>query len=228
MTPQLHSHLLGVFRALKARIDLINSSIGHAATQGGENEAEIRDLLASFLPPEYGVGTGRIIGTDGEASNQVDIILYDKHRANYTLSAESKLYLADHVFAAIEIKTTFTSGSTEGKSSLKEALDNIKSVRSLKVSQRKWWEQFVDHDSGKVEMRCYTPTPVLGVIFFFGAADTQQSRDMKGWFDVVKTAIDTIPLTYSPTFCSHSNMRHSSGTMTSIGLLQCRITRLLS
>lgn len=198
MTPQLHSHLLGVFRALKARIDLINSSIGHAATQGGENEAEIRDLLASFLPPEYGVGTGRIIGTDGEASNQVDIILYDKHRANYTLSAESKLYLADHVFAAIEIKTTFTSGSTEGKSSLKEALDNIKSVRSLKVSQRKWWEQFVDHDSGKVEMRCYSPTPVLGVIFFFGAADTQQSRDMKGWFDVVKTAIEAIPLDLQP------------------------------
>ena len=51
MKPELRSHLLGVFRALKARIDLINSSIGHAATLGGENEAAIRELLTSFLHP---------------------------------------------------------------------------------------------------------------------------------------------------------------------------------
>jgi hypothetical protein len=198
MTPQLHSHLLGVFRALKARIDLINSSVGHAATQGNENENEIRELLTGFLPPEYGVGTGRIIGTDGEASNQIDIILYDRHRANYTLSADSKLFLADHVYAAIEIKTTFTSGSGEKKSSLVEALDNIKSVRSLKVSQREWWEQAVDLESGKVEMRRYQPSPPLGVVFFFGAPDTQQSRDMEGWFKSLKTAIDAIPLDLQP------------------------------
>jgi hypothetical protein len=221
MTPKLHSHLLGVFRALKARIDLINSSIGHAATQGGENECEIRELLASFLPPEYGVGTGRIIGTDGEASNQVDIILYDKHRANYTLSADSKLFLADHVYAAIEIKTTYTSGTGEKGSSLSEALENIKSVRSLKVSEREWFEHVVDQESGKAELRRYKPTPPLGVIFFFGAPDTQQSKDMEGWFNSLKTAIDAISLDLQPdllfslehaAFFRHSDVNRATST----------------
>ena len=128
----------------------------------------------------------------------MDIILFDKHRANYTLSNDSRLFLADHVYAAIEIKRLPSSGSTEKKSSLIEALDNIKSVRSLKVSQREWWEQVVDQETGAAELRRYKPTPPLGVIFFFGVPDTQQSRDMQGWFDALKAAIDAVPLEVQP------------------------------
>src|SRR5262245_49166453 len=135
MPSDLHKHRLGVLRALTARIELINASIGHRLTQGQENEEAIRDLLTSVLPREYGIGSGVIVGVDGESSKQVDIVVFDRTRANLSLGTNSRLFFADQVLLAIEVKTTFTSGEN---SALSSALENIASVKRLKVAPHQW------------------------------------------------------------------------------------------
>ena len=68
MESSMQQHLFGVYQTLRARIELINHAIGHTVTQGAETESDIRDLLTSVLPSTYGIGTGKIVGTDGKAS----------------------------------------------------------------------------------------------------------------------------------------------------------------
>lgn len=194
MPADLHRHRLGVLRALMARMELINASIGHNLTQGEENEEAIRDLLTSVLPQEYGIGSGVIVGVDGEPSKQMDIVVYDRTRANLSLGANSRLFFADQVLLAIEVKTTFTSGDN---SSLFSALENIASLKRLKVAPHEWVETRVDEGGGFSIVR-YKPSPPLGMVFFFSTPETAGPLDLDSFFRTLKAAIDNVPLAEQP------------------------------
>jgi hypothetical protein len=193
----IRKHLLGVYSSLRARIDLINSSIGHAGTQGGETENDIKSLFADFLPSNYGLGSGVIIDINGNTTKQIDIIVFDKNRADYTLSASSKIFLADHVIAAIEIKTTYSTGKD---SSLEQALNNIASVKKMQVAKHDWIESQFNPSNGQFEFIKYTPSPPLGIIFFFRGRDTNSALDLDRFFIKMKDAVDKVPLELQPDF----------------------------
>ncbi|MBD1364434.1 hypothetical protein IDJ77_11500 [Mucilaginibacter sp. ZT4R22] len=93
---------------------------GTAGDQGEENWAE---LLRKWLPSTFKIVTkGRIVGIDGVASPQVDVIIL---RPEYPPSLENeKLYLAGGVLAAFECKLTLKSKH------LKAFFDNSKQVKS--------------------------------------------------------------------------------------------------
>lgn len=195
MPSNLQRHRLGVLRALLARIELVNASIGHNLTQGEENEGAVRDLLTAILPSEYGIGSGIIVGTDGERSKQVDIVVYDRTRANLTLGSNSRLFFADQVLLAIEVKTTFSSGTN---SSLESALANLASVKRLKVAPQKWVESRLDPTNGNFELVSYNPSPPVGIAFFFTTAETAGPLDLGLYHETVKLAIDRTPLPEQP------------------------------
>lgn len=178
-----------------ARMEFINSSIGHNLTHGEENESAIRELLTSILPSAYGVGSGVIVGVDGEASRQIDIIVYDRTRANMTLAANSRLFFADQVLLTIELKTRFTSGDN---SSLSGALENTASVKRLKVAPHKWVESRPDPSTGELAFTSYSPSTPVGVIFFFAAPETSGPLDLESFFETLKSAVDLIPLDQQP------------------------------
>jgi len=75
---------------------------GTAGDQGEENWAE---LLRRWLPSTHHVVTkGRILGSDGQASPQVDVLVLSPYYPRGLLN--KKLYLAAGVLAAFECKTT--------------------------------------------------------------------------------------------------------------------------
>jgi hypothetical protein len=75
---------------------------GTAGDQGEENWAE---LLRRWLPATYHVVTkGRVIGVDGTASPQVDVLVLSPAYPRGLL--RTKLYVASGVLAAFECKTT--------------------------------------------------------------------------------------------------------------------------
>lgn len=79
---------------------------GTAGDQGEENWAE---LLRNWLPSHYRVVTkGRILGINGTASPQVDVIVL--HPAYPLALVNKKLYLAGGVAAAFECKLTLKAG----------------------------------------------------------------------------------------------------------------------
>lgn len=94
---------------------------GTAGDQGEENWAE---LLRQWIPPSYHVATkGRIIGVDGEASPQIDVVVL---RPSYPRALwETKLYLAAGVAAAFECKLTLK------KHHIAEAIKTAKAIEVL-------------------------------------------------------------------------------------------------
>ncbi|WP_375194859.1 DUF6602 domain-containing protein [Sphingobium sp.] len=77
-------------------------------TAGDEGEENWATLLREWLPPHYFVTTkGRIIGTDGRMSPQIDVLVL---KPSYPLKLrEKKVWLAGGVAAAFECKTTLRS-----------------------------------------------------------------------------------------------------------------------
>ncbi len=76
-----------------------------AGTAGDEGEENWADFLKNWLPATYPIVTkGRILGSDGNASPQVDVLVlnpnYPQHLRN------KKLYFAGGVLAAFECKLT--------------------------------------------------------------------------------------------------------------------------
>ncbi len=195
MSASLHTHREGIYQILRTRFELINASIGHNLTQGEENESVIRDLLVSTLPQKYGIGSGIIVGTDGIASKQIDIIIYDRESTNLTLGEKSRIFFADQVLMAIEIKTTFTTGSG---SSLESTVNNLSTVKKLNVCNKEWIESVVNNSDGSNGFKRFTPAQPITVGFFFTAPDTSGPINLKNFFDSLKNQINSVPFKEQP------------------------------
>ncbi|MDX2306898.1 MAG: DUF6602 domain-containing protein [Hyphomicrobium sp.] len=86
-----------------------NSFRSHRPTSGSNREAVIRKFLAHHIPSRFGIGEGIVISRADQVSNQADVVIYDK-QFNEPLNSDlpAKLFLAESVFALIEVKTELT------------------------------------------------------------------------------------------------------------------------
>lgn len=92
---------------------------GTAGDQGEENWAT---LLREWLPPTFRVVTkGRILGIDGAAGPQVDVVVLSPAYPSFL--EDKKLYLAAGVLAAFECKITLTAAH------IREAVENSRLVK---------------------------------------------------------------------------------------------------
>jgi hypothetical protein len=77
------------------------------ATAGDEGEENWASLFREWLPPGYHVQTkGRLLGHDGRASPQIDLVILKPSYPRKLL--EKKMWMAGGVAAAFECKTTLT------------------------------------------------------------------------------------------------------------------------
>ena len=123
-------------------------SAGQATTPGLKGQARenaVRTKLESILASGVGVGTGCVIDSEGNASGQMDLILYERHFCPVFNVKDVFYYPCESVIAVGSIKSTI------GKKELGDIYSNIASVRSLKrfVEPRK------GVPPGKVEFRTY-------------------------------------------------------------------------
>jgi hypothetical protein len=108
------------------------SFAGNATTSGlvgNAREKEIRKKLASLLPSTVGVGTGCVIDSYGNTSNQIDIIIYEKHLCpvfSINNTPESTYFPCEGVIAAGEVKSTLD------RHELEDIFKKINSVKSLR------------------------------------------------------------------------------------------------
>jgi hypothetical protein len=85
----------------------MNRLVPHRGEQGRANELTLFRLLESLLPSNVSVGTGIIFDSQGRASGQTDLILYDASKQPKFLAQTTQfLYPVETVLAAIEVKTT--------------------------------------------------------------------------------------------------------------------------
>lgn len=104
----------------------LTTGISHPGESGRAREEIVRRFLRRFVPSGLGIDTGFVIDAHGGISRQIDIVIY---RDNYHPVLEIgglRHFFVEAVVAAIENKASITTRET-----LRDALENVRSVKSL-------------------------------------------------------------------------------------------------
>lgn len=122
--------LVAAFRAktkqLAAMMDAAHDVTTHGPTIGDASEAGWRTMLEEFLPRRYAVSTAFVVDSSGHESEQIDIVVHDRHFTPLFWKIDDALFLpAESVYAVFEVKQQLTAGhiSAAGK--------KVASVRGL-------------------------------------------------------------------------------------------------
>lgn len=108
-------------------------SAGQATTPGLKGQARenaVRKKLESILASGVGVGTGCVIDSEGNASGQMDLILYERQFCPVFNVEDVFYYPCESVIAVGSIKSKI------GKKELGDIYRNIASVRRLRKIRR--------------------------------------------------------------------------------------------
>lgn len=77
-----------------------------SASKGREREDFIDDFLGRVLPPQFRFGSGDVVDSFGHSSGQLDLVVEYPFAPSLPLVAgETRLYLAEGVASAIEVKS---------------------------------------------------------------------------------------------------------------------------
>ena len=106
----------------------VGRSVGsHPLAIGDDSELNWKGMLESILPIRYRVSKGFAIDADGKRSEQIDLLIYDRHFSPVLLDVGEYLFVpAEAVFAAIEVKQEMSRGM------IKYATEKVASVRELR------------------------------------------------------------------------------------------------
>jgi hypothetical protein len=106
----------------------VGGSVGsHPLAIGDDSELNWKGMLESILPTRYRVSKGFAIDADGGRSEQIDLLIYDRHFSPVLLDIGDYLFVpAEAVFAALEVKQTLERGTIE------YAAGKVGSVRRLR------------------------------------------------------------------------------------------------
>ena len=111
---------------LALKIKRATQSIEHAGTKGGVYEDHWIEVFRAYLPDRYEVATGFVIDSLGNRSEQMDVVVFDRHFTPTLLDQQKHRYIpAEAVYAVFESKPHFD------KSYLEYAGNKAASVRKL-------------------------------------------------------------------------------------------------
>lgn len=116
---------------LDYKAEELRSSIGldlpHPTSQGDLGEDAWGSFLKSFLPSRYAVSKGFVFDSHGAISDQIDVIVYDRHHSPLILETPNGEHYvtAESVYAVFEVKPV------ANEKNIRYALNKINSVRNL-------------------------------------------------------------------------------------------------
>jgi hypothetical protein len=102
----------------------------HRPSAGANREGLIADFLKRHLPSRYEVSHGLVLSSEGEFSNQADIVICDKlNNAPLFSDRVEPIWLVEAIYSLIEVKTTLS------PSVLDDCVSKCKRFKSLKRQQ---------------------------------------------------------------------------------------------
>lgn len=109
----------------------LSKIINHPAESGRSREQIITQYLEHILPKSVKLGTGFVIDAQGNTSKQIDVLVYQDEYHPVITVGNVNYYMVESVVAVIEVKA-----SISDKKTLRQALENIKSVKNLDRTNR--------------------------------------------------------------------------------------------
>lgn len=110
-TADAHRIDLGeLFRAhqseLLNRLGVAGNVVSHPTAKGDAAELDWIGMLSDFLPTRYQVGRAFVVDSEGGLSEQIDIVVYDRHYSPLLFHHQGALYVpAESVYAVFEVKS---------------------------------------------------------------------------------------------------------------------------
>lgn len=107
-TSWMREAFMGVQEELVLKLKQASRSISHNAVKGAVNEDHWIDVFRAYLPTRYEVASGFVIDSFGGRSEQIDVVIYDKHFTPTLLGQQNHRYIpAEAVYAVFECKPHF-------------------------------------------------------------------------------------------------------------------------
>lgn len=116
-----------LMRQEKLRSDLgLGDLATHPGTKGDDTELNWLRMLTGLLPRRYGVARSFVIDSHGGLSDQIDLVVHDRHFSPLLFEVGGSLYIpAESVYAVFEVRQALD------KENLEYAADKVASVRRL-------------------------------------------------------------------------------------------------
>lgn len=125
-TAWMKDSFVDVQAELALKLKRAAQSISHAGTHGTVVEDHWIDVFRAYLPNRYEVATGLVIDSLGNRSDQIDIVIFDRHFTPTLLDQQNHRYIpVEAVYAVFESKPHFD------KSYFEYAGNKAASVRKL-------------------------------------------------------------------------------------------------
>lgn len=123
--------LLGIFLELQkemiASLSATRQVVQHSGTKGSASELQWQTMLNNYLPERYFVDNAFVLDCEGNLSEQMDIVIYDRQYSPFLFNQNFVKYLpAESVYAVFEVKQELNSAV------VKYASEKVSSVRRLR------------------------------------------------------------------------------------------------
>jgi hypothetical protein len=118
--------LSGLHEDIQQRLETVRKSFGHPGTKGDASEKVWLELLQTYLPQRYQADTAHVVDSQGEFSEQIDVVVFDRQYSPFIFCYEGqKIIPAESVYAVFEAKQSITAGQVS------YARKKLESVRKL-------------------------------------------------------------------------------------------------
>jgi hypothetical protein len=127
MKQDLKELFLSLQTQLSSTLEVNRQVIPHAPTKGSASEADWLKMLDKYLPSRYQAKKAFVLDIDGNLSEQIDVVIFDRHYCPLFFHHEEAAYVpAESVYAVFEVKQTLNKGHIE------YAGQKVASVRKLR------------------------------------------------------------------------------------------------
>ena len=111
---------------LLQRLETGRKNIHHPGTKGDVSEINWLGMLEKYLPTRYKVEKAFVVDVNGEISEQIDIVVFDRHYSPLLFNLDGATYVpAESVYAVLEVKQSLNNQH------IKYAGQKVASVRRL-------------------------------------------------------------------------------------------------
>jgi hypothetical protein len=173
----LDTLLDGFHGEIEHRLESIRKTMGHPGVKGDASERVWRELFGKYLPERYKTITAHVCDSDGNFSEQIDVVIIDRQYSPLLFNKEDVYVVpAESVYAVFEAKQTATAPL------VKYAQEKVESVRKLKRTSK----PIVWLMGSKVAKE---PPPIIGGYLSF------QSDWKPAMGDAFKAILESVPNT---------------------------------
>jgi hypothetical protein len=141
----------GLQKQMEAQLNTNRDNILHPGTKGDSLENVWIEWLRKYMPNRYSIDKAIIIDSEGQLSDQIDLVIYDQQYTPFVFTQNGVHYIpAEGVYAVFEVKPDLEGSCVvDGKSisHIEYAGRKIESVRKLKRTSTKIIDRGVPKDA---------------------------------------------------------------------------------